>query len=163
MSKEDKAVKWKLTICHFCNMVGYPFGVGYGNVTKSTMSILRRLQSMILIYYGFDELIMMTKKCWSHQHKKRIGLTIHGGKYYDFNLNTIKTHTCLQIFINERTQIFKNSLFRTDASLDNASDSVHAYEALAIVKKLGLSLRQDQEIVINMCTEIATYKQTIKK
>jgi len=48
-------------------------------------------------------------------------------------------------------------------SPENAADSVHAFEALTIVKKHGLSLSEHQEVVVNMCTEIATYKHKIKR
>lgn len=53
--------------------------------------------------------------------------------------------------------------FRFRVSLENENDSLCALEAMAIVKRLGLSLGKDQDIVINMCTEIATFKQKIKR
>lgn len=59
--------------------------------------------------------------------------------------------------------ILARLLSRANVSLEDGADTICALEALGIVKKLGLSLRQDQQIVINMCTEIATLKQQIKR
>ncbi|XP_065051770.1 uncharacterized protein LOC135681306 isoform X2 [Rhopilema esculentum] len=52
---------------------------------------------------------------------------------------------------------------RSEQQEANPHDSIHIYEAIAMVKKLGLSVKKDQEKVINLCIELATLKQEINR